>query len=185
MATNFYSPELENLKKSLLAQGWFKSPYEDLFKQQISSLQNPQAQINAIRSNVLAQTKAGLQEAQRLAGARGFLPGQSGVADRAIQDVLRAGQSAISQGVNQAYAQNLALLNQLLPEMAQQASFSQRNAMEALSRVAEMERFPEQFSFNKLMAFLDLLRNLYAGEQQAQLARYSPYWEALASIYGG
>ena len=128
MATNFYSPELENLKKSLLAQDWFKSPYEDLFKQQLSTLQNPQAQINTARAGILGQTKAGLQEAQRLAGSRGFLAGQSGMADRAMQDVIRQGQSALGQAIGNINAQNLGLINQLLPEMAQQASFGDRKS---------------------------------------------------------
>ena len=185
MATNFYSPELENLKKSLLAQNWFRSPYEELFKQQISTLQNPQAQINTVRADILGQTKAGLQEAQRLAGSRGFLAGQSGIADRAMQDVIRQGQSALGQAIGNITTQNLGLINQLLPEMAQQASFGMRNATEALQQAGAMEQFPQQFSFNKLMAFLNLLQNLYSGEQQAQLARYSPYWSALTAIYGG
>ena len=185
MATNFYSPELENLKKSLLAQDWFKSPYEDLFKQQISTLQNPQAQINTARANILGQTNAGLQEAQRLAGSRGFLAGQSGIADRAMQDVIRQGQSTLGQAIGNINAQNLGLINQLLPEMAQQASFGMRNATEALQQAGGLEQFPQQFDFNKLMAFLNLLQNYYSGEQQAQLARYSPYWGALTSIYGG
>ena len=185
MATNFYSPELENLKKSLLAQSWFRSPYEDLFKQQISTLQNPQAQINTIRSNILGQTKAGLQEAQRLAGSRGFLAGQSGIADRAMQDIIREGQSALGQAIGNITTQNLGLINQLLPEMAQQASFGMRNATEALQQIGALEQFPRQFDFNKLITFLTLLQNLYRGEQQAQLARYSPYWDAMTAIYGG
>jgi len=95
MATDFYSPELQNLKKSLLARDWFNSPYQDLYMEQYQKLNTPeniQPLINTAKANIMGQTQADIQAAQRAAGARGFQAGQSGIADRAIQNAIRVGQ---------------------------------------------------------------------------------------------
>lgn len=184
---NFLSPELENLKKSLLSKTWFKSPYEELFKEQYQRLQTPitQPQINVVRSNIMGQTRAGIQEAQRALGARGFNAGESGLAANAISNILRQGQSAIGEALTNITTQqelaNRQLTNQLLESMGQLASFSDRNAAEALQVSGALE----ESGIRNLMGLLNLLSELYGGERQAQLARYSPYWEALATIYGG
>lgn len=191
MAINFYSPELEALKKSMLSYTWDKSPYEELFQEQYQRLQQPisQDQINLIRSNIAGQTKSGIQEAQKALSPRGFVSGQSGVADRVIGNVLRSGQQAFSQTLGNVMSQqdaiNKQLTNELLGTMGQLKSYGVKNATDVLGTIMQGEAVPQQFELNKLMQFLNMLYGYYGGEQQNQMARYSPYWNALATIYGG
>jgi len=185
---DFYSPELENLKKSLLAQNWFQSPYMDLYKEQYQRLNQPvdiQKLANIAKSNILGQTRAGIQEATRAAGSRGFLPGQSGIADRAINTAVRLGQQATGEAISNiaANAQQQELeraraATGLLGQLGQQGLWG-------LSLGADIESRQRGMELDELMQFLNLIYGSYSGEQAAQLARYSPYWDALKTIYGG
>jgi hypothetical protein len=55
----------------------------------------------------------------------------------------------------------------------------------ALQLGGGLEQFQKQFGQGQIMDFLNLLMGLYGTEQQSQLARYSPYWSALSTIYSG
>ena len=189
---NFYSPELENLKKSLLARNWFESPYQSLYMEQYQKLNTPeniQSLINTAKANIMGQTQADIQAAQRAAGARGFRAGESGIADRAIQNAIRVGQQNLGQTIGniaaQAQQNELAkaqLATNLLNSLTTQG---QEGALRALQTGGALESTQQQFGQNQIMDFLNLLMQLYSGEQQQQLVRYSPYWEALRAIYEG
>ncbi len=185
---DFYSPYLENLKKSLLVQGWYESPYSSLFKEQYERLTSPtqvQNQINLARANIAGQTRAGIQEAQRALGSRGFLPGQSGVADRSIQNVLRSAQATLGETVGNILAQ----AQQQEAARAQAATNllgALREAdLQTLATAGGLEAQQQRFGLDELMGLLQMLYGSYAGEQAQQLARWSPYWEALAAVYKG
>ena len=192
MATPFYSPELENLKKSLLMQDWFKSPYESLYKEQYQKLQEPpnlQQLANLARANISGQTRASIQEAQKAAGSRGFLAGQSGIADRAIQNAIQRGQATLGetlQGISaQAQQNEIERAKASIDMLNAMGQLGQQGAFGALNLGGELEGKQQQFELNQLLSFLNLIYGIYSGEQQQQLARYSPYWNALATIYGG
>ena len=188
----FYSPELEELKKSLLARDWFKSPYQDLYMEQYERLNQPmnvQSLINTARANIAGQTQAGIQEAQRAAGARGFAAGESGIANRAIQNAIRAGQQALGQTIGQisgqAQQQELGKAQAATQLLNALTTTGQEGALGALQLGGGLEQFQKQFGQGQIMDFLNLLMGLYGTEQQSQLARYSPYWSALSTIYSG
>jgi len=188
----FYSPELEELKKSLLARDWFKSPYQDLYMEQYERLNQPmnvQSLINTARANIAGQTQAGIQEAQRAAGARGFAASESGIANRAIQNAIRAGQhtlgQTIGQIVGQAQQQELGKAQAATQLLNSLTTTGQEGALGALQLGGGLEQFQKQFGQGQIMDFLNLLMGLYGTEQQSQLARYSPYWSALSTIYSG
>jgi len=188
----FYSPELEELKKSLLARDWFKSPYQDLYMEQYERLNQPmnvQSLINTARANIAGQTKAGIQEAQRAAGARGFAASESGIADRAIQNAIRAGQQTLGQTIGQiagqAQQQELGKAQAATQLLNALTTTGQEGALGALQLGCGLEQFQKQFGQGQIMDFLNLLMGLYGTEQQSQLARYSPYWSALSTIYSG
>jgi len=188
----FYSPELEELKKSLLARDWFKSPYQDLYMEQYERLNQPmnvQSLINTARANIAGQTQAGIQEAQRATGARGFAAGESGIANRAIQNAIRAGQQALGQTIGQisgqAQQQELGKAQAATQLLNALTTTGQEGALGALQLGGGLEQFQKQFGQGQIMDFLNLLMGLYGTEQQSQLARYSPYWSALSTIYSG
>jgi len=188
----FYSPELEALKKSLLARDWFQSPYQNLYMEQYSKLNQPeniQPLINTARANIAGQTKAGIQEAQRATGTRGFAAGESGIADRAIQNAIRAGQQTLGQTIGQITGQaqqNELAKSQLATQLLNSLQTTgQEGALQALQLGGGLEQAQQQFGQQQIMDFLNMLMGLYGTEQQSQLARYSPYWSGLSQIYGG
>ena len=141
----------------------------------------------ATRTSQGATNIAAEQLREKMGGATGGLvaPGESGLADTALASIYRGGASDVagiagklaSEEAARApeYAQNLAQLN--LSRLLAGGQLGQG--------LADVDLSQQGLTYQQQQDALQMLMQMYGGEQGYQQAAWSPYYSGIAGAYGG
>jgi len=141
----------------------------------------------ATRTSQGATDIAAEQLREKMGGATGGLvaPGESGLADTALASIYRGGASDVagiagrlaSEEAARApeYAQNLAQLN--LSRILAGGQLGQG--------LADVDLSQQGLTYQQQQDALQMLMQMYGGEQGYQQAAWSPYYSGITSAYGG
>jgi hypothetical protein len=147
-----------------------------------------QAMANQVtRQNQQATNIAAEQLREKMAANTGGMmaPGESGLADTALASIYRGGAANTANTLGAIAAQQAEAYPQLAQNL-QQLNLARLLAGGNLGQMlAQQQLAGEQFGYGKEMDALQMLMNLYGGEQGYQQAAWSPYYQGIVNAYGG
>jgi len=142
-----------------------------------------QSLINQNRLNVQGNTNTALEQARESLGRAGLEGGESGVADSALNQIIRTGQSNLA-------ASNTDIINNLIQQRFQQNAAQQQLYQGQLGTLASLmgalypsATFAQQFPYEQQQDALSLLQALYGNTINAGQSAWAPYMSATGSIY--
>ena len=128
------------------------------------------------RSNQRGTDIAAEQLREKMGGATGGLvaPGESGLADTALGSIYRGGATETARGLGE-YAQSLPMLN--LSRMLAGGQLG--------GQVGNFDLSQQGLTYQQQQDALNMLMQMYGGEQGYQQAAWSPYYSGINAAYGG
>ncbi len=161
-ATVPFSPEFKGQQHSSYGVG-------SLFSTPIGTSERERTDIfNVGRGQIQTSTDVAMEQMRELLGSKGFRAGESGIADTLLGGIAKEGQRTLSQ-----FGKEISIEE------------SRRRFQEALAKAGfglqekEFGLKEEAFGYGKEMEAIQMLMQMFFGGQQAQQARYEPYWQAL------
>jgi len=128
------------------------------------------------RTNQRGTDIAAEQLREKMGGATGGLvaPGESGLADTALGSIYRGGATETARGLGE-YARTLPGLN--LSRMLAGGQLG--------GQVGDFDLSQQGLTYQQQQDALQMLMDMYGGEQGYQQAQWSPYYSGVVNAYGG
>lgn len=128
------------------------------------------------RTNQRGTDIAAEQLREKMGGASGGLvaPGESGLADTALGSIYRGGATETARGLGE-MAQTLPQLN--LSRILAGGQLGQG--------LADVDLSQQGLTYQQQQDALNMLMQMYGGEQNYQQAAWSPYYSGIVGAYGG
>lgn len=123
---------------------------------------------NVGQGQIQTATDVAMEQMREIMGSRGFRAGESGIADTILGSIAKEGQRTLSQ-----FGKEMSI------------DEARRRFQEALAKAGfglqerEFGLKEEGFEYGQEMEAIQMLMQMFFGGQQAQQARYEPYWAAL------